>query len=79
MMMSVAVETEPTFLAELLKVFFDLGGYQFCPCVVRNYDIAPNGERFLLVKPVVAYDAYEPQMVVVENWFEEVKRLAPTD
>jgi serine/threonine-protein kinase len=40
---------------------------------VRNYDISPDG-RFLMVKP---QDVGPPQIVVVQNWTEELKRLVP--
>jgi len=43
----------------------------------RNWDISPDGERFLMVKG----ESQEPQPVTeftfVQNWFEEVQRVAP--
>ena len=43
------------------------------------YDVSPDGQRFLVVKLVEGADqaAPPPQIVVVQNWFEELKRLAP--
>ena len=41
----------------------------------RAYDIAPDG-RFLMVK--TPEDLASRQVSVVLNWFEELKRLAPT-
>jgi hypothetical protein len=43
----------------------------------RNYDVSLDGQRFLMVKEP-ANQAAAPQIVVVQNWFEELKRLAPT-
>jgi serine/threonine-protein kinase len=42
----------------------------------RTYDVSPDGRRFLVVKP----PANQPksQIVVVQNWFEELRRLVPT-
>ena len=48
----------------------------------RNYDIAPNGQRFIFT----AVDAGQtqsgaaaaPQIQVVLNWFEELKARVPT-
>ncbi len=40
----------------------------------RTYDIAPDGRRFLMVK----LPAATPQIVIVQNWTEELKRLVPT-
>ena len=42
----------------------------------RTYDVSADGKRFLMVKPL-ATDSV-PQIVIVQNWFEELKRLVPT-
>jgi hypothetical protein len=44
----------------------------------RPYDIAPDG-RFLIIGSGQAEAGVgtEPQIVVVQNWFEELKRLVP--
>jgi Tol biopolymer transport system component len=42
----------------------------------RTYDVSADGKRFLMVKPV-APDSVA-QIVIVQNWFEELKRLVPT-
>jgi Tol biopolymer transport system component len=46
----------------------------------RTYDIAPDGKRFLMIKPVGSTDhaAVPTSLVVVQNWDQELKRLAPT-
>ncbi len=47
----------------------------------RRFDIAPDGQRFLMVKPGGAPtdDATAaPDLVLVQNWFEELQRLVPT-
>jgi hypothetical protein len=48
------------------------GGY-------RAYDIAPDG-RFLILRSSQAEAgiAAAPEIVVVQNWFEELKRIVPT-
>jgi serine/threonine-protein kinase len=43
----------------------------------RTYDVSPDGQRFLMVKSSGAISA--PELVVVMNWFEELRRLAPVD
>ena len=50
----------------------------------RDYDVTPDGRRFLVITPIEATGAETnepatPQIVVVENWFEELRRLVPTD
>jgi serine/threonine-protein kinase len=44
----------------------------------RNYDISPDGQRFLVVKPVNATNTPPPQLIVVQHFDEMLKRLVPT-
>ena len=46
----------------------------------RNYDVARDG-RFLMVKDVTPTDpaSARKHLVLVQNWFEELKRLVPTE
>ena len=61
------------------SALFSLAGYIFVG-TGRNYDIAPDGQRFVFLKPVgLGEDAGPAQVVVVQNWFEELKRLVPVD
>jgi serine/threonine-protein kinase len=41
----------------------------------RTYDVAADGRRFLMLKETGQSQA--PQLVVVLNWFEELRRLVP--
>jgi len=45
----------------------------------RNYDISPNGQQFLMVKEARQRDdtSAPTQLIVVLNWFEELKRRVP--
>ena len=46
----------------------------------RTYDISPDGKRFLMIKEGGPGDETEAtQLILVLNWFEELKRLVPTD
>ena len=42
----------------------------------RNYDVSSDGQRFLMVKQP-ANQAAAPQIIVVQNWFEELKARMP--
>ena len=42
----------------------------------RNYDVSGDGKRFLMVKPPARQDP-APQIIVVQHWFEELRRLVP--
>ena len=54
------------------EALFSLAGY------VPTFDIAPDGRRFLMIKedPAVA-DAAEPEVVLIQNWTEELKERVP--
>ena len=75
--MAVEVQTGPTFRAGTPKVLFE-GIYGHPPPTLQpgfGYDVAPDGKRFLMVKPVEQKSS-SPQLQVVENWLEELKRKA---
>jgi serine/threonine-protein kinase len=40
----------------------------------RTFDVAPDGRKFLMLKQE---SGQSPELVVVLNWFEELRRLAP--
>ena len=74
-MMVVSIETEPTLKAETPRLLFEGSytyGYGGWPA---SYDISPDGQQFLMIKA----DEEELQINIVLNWFEELKRLVPTD
>jgi len=45
--------------------------------LARMYDISPDGQRFLMLADSGDRAAVSPQIVVVQNWLEELKRLVP--
>jgi serine/threonine-protein kinase len=48
----------------------------------RNYDVSPDGQRFLMLKVGTSGDddqSAAARFTVVENWTEELKRLVPVD
>ena len=55
-------------------------GNYLAPQTLRlTYDVSLDGKRFLMIKNAEAQtDATPPQIVVVQNWLEELKRLVPT-
>ncbi len=75
-MMSVAIETEPTFILGTRESLFDKEPYWTPPIAPQNRRVAisPDG-RFLLLKSEDT--AGPPSIVLVLNWFEELKRLVP--
>ena len=70
---AVPIRTEPTFQAGAPRKLF-AGNY------VRGgghqYDISPDGKRFLMIRR--SENAEAAEIHVVLNWTEELKRLVPT-
>jgi serine/threonine-protein kinase len=44
----------------------------------NSYDVTPDGQRFLMIRPSEVENGMAPELVLVKNWFEELKRLAPS-
>ena len=75
----VQIETDPTFRARTPERLLadsgwdDPGG--------RNYDIAPDGGRFVFLKSVGDLQTSEAEpfsgLIFVENWFEELTERVP--
>ena len=79
-MIAVGITTEPTFSAGKSRLLFEgrremrAGGGGFGV----NYDIAPDGQRFVMIMESEAQEDAPSQINVVLNWFEELKRRVPT-
>jgi Tol biopolymer transport system component len=74
-MMVVDITIEPSFSTGTPRRLFEgpyVGprGKNF-----SNYDIAPNGQHFLMLKTVEQQESSMTQIHVVLNWFEELKRI----
>ncbi len=70
-MMVVDVETGPVLRAGTPRVLFE-GRYRVSSGGLnQNYDVAPNGQRFVMVR--AAGELGPPQIRLVLNWFEELK------
>ena len=76
-MMAVEITTEPTFSAGTPRLLFD--GTSVPGGSLANYDVAPDGQRFLMLKPVESETSAPTQIHVVLNWFEELKQRVPTN
>ena len=79
-MMVAEVETDPTFSPGTPTEAFDLSAYQ-TGGGGRRYDLAPDGERFILRRsggPQTADGDSFNGLIFVENWFEELTARVPT-
>ena len=63
---------------------FSFGGrraildWPYAKGIGRDYDVSLDGRRFLTLKSLINEEVV-PQIIIVQNWFEELKRLVPTD
>jgi serine/threonine protein kinase len=80
--MAIRVNTEPSFSFETPNLLFQ--GNYVIPGVVflSNWDISPDGKRFLMIKPATAAGSETTSMGprkinIVINWFEELKQRVP--
>jgi hypothetical protein len=68
-LMAVDVETGAAFRAGTPKMLFEK--------VSSDYDVHPDGKRFLMLKPSSSTaDASELHIIV--NWFDDLRRRVPT-
>jgi eukaryotic-like serine/threonine-protein kinase len=74
-MMAVDITTQPGFAPGKPRMLFE-GRYELSPVQLANYDVSPDGQRFLMLKPTEK--AAPTQINVVLNWFEELKQKVPT-
>jgi len=77
--MMAPIETDPTLIVDNSVPLFDGPYRQIEEQRSRPYDIAPNGQRFLMLKEIVDAGARdETAIILVHNWIEELKTLFPT-
>jgi hypothetical protein len=76
-MMVVDITTQPSFSVGKPKLLFE-GPYEPTPATFPYYDVSPDGQRFLMLKPAESAETAPTQINVVLNWFEELKRRVPT-
>jgi Tol biopolymer transport system component len=76
-MMVVDVTTKLSdFRASKPRVLFD-GQFLPSPATAPNYDVSPDGQRFLMIKAADAGAGPPNQINIVFNWFEELKKRVP--
>ena len=76
----VGVDTRSTFVPGAAEVLFDTASYVVDGSGAPIFDVAPDGQEFLLLEPVTSADgaAALSEIVLVQNWFDELRRLVPT-
>jgi Protein kinase domain/WD40-like Beta Propeller Repeat len=77
-MFVVPVQSGTTLVAGRPQVLFETAMI-VPPVGSRTYDLAPDG-RFIVIRPAEEKTGRgaAPSLILVQNWFEELKRLVPT-
>jgi dipeptidyl aminopeptidase/acylaminoacyl peptidase len=74
----VDVRTDGGFALSKPRLLFEKPGYG-SGNPIRAYDLSLDSERFLLVKTENWKPTPVTEMTLVQNWFEELRRLVPTE
>lgn len=82
-LMEAEASTGAVFRVETRRVVLDRERYVLLNGPAREYDVSPDGERFLVLRePVAGPNSGEPgtlaEIVIVTNWIEELKQRVPT-
>ena len=78
-LMAVSVRIEPSVTFGSPEIVFEQT-YFSGPPGGRTYDASPDGKRFLMIKEGGADDETPPaELILVQNWLDELKRLVPTN
>jgi hypothetical protein len=75
-MMSVSLTVGPALTAGVPRLLWE-GQFRW-QSDTRGYDVTPDGQRFLMVQTKGRPPTPVTQLVLVEHWFEELKRIVPT-
>jgi hypothetical protein len=76
-LIAIPVELSPRFVARTSIVVVESAGVAGTT-PGRYYDVSADGKRFLIIRsPLTVENGTPPQLNIVLNWGEELKRLAP--
>ncbi len=71
------VRTDGGFSPGKPRLLFEKSGYERS-FPIRNHDLSLDSQRFLMVKHEQRKPTPVTEMILVQNWFEELKRLVPS-
>jgi Tol biopolymer transport system component len=75
-LMVVDITTDPGFRAGTPRILFE-GAYDFHPARTQDYDVSPYGQRFVMIRR--ARESAPTQINVILDWFDELRRHAPSN
>jgi hypothetical protein len=73
----VDVQSGPGFALSRPRPMFDLRGYM-SGTFANSWDISPDGQRFLMTKMEDSRSRPVTELILIQNWLEEFKRLVST-
>ncbi len=73
----VDVYTDGAFTTSKPRLLFEKTGFGSDASPIRGYDLSLDGQRFLMVKDGQRKPTPVTELILVQNWFEELKRLCP--
>jgi len=73
-MMVVAITHDPNFSVGKPQPLFDVTTYSVIGNFGPGFDVTPDGQSFVMVKKS---ERPEVELVVVQNWFEELEQFMP--
>ena len=78
-MMHVRVTTDGELSVGTPALLFDASAYVGFEVGAPRawYDVTADGQRFLMLRPVDDTASSPPQLILVQNWFDELRRLVP--
>ena len=71
------ITTDPTFRVESRETLFQYGGEYTFSNITRHYDISQDDQSFLMVRPSGSEEEVVNELIVVENFVEDLKRRVP--
>jgi hypothetical protein len=74
-MMVVPVQLKPAFTAGTPRMLFE--GRYGVTADIRGYDVAPDGRRFLMVQQKDRPAMRLSDMIIVQNWIDELNERVP--
>jgi serine/threonine-protein kinase len=74
---AVDVRTDGDFSTGKPRLLFERPGYS-SGLPIRGYDLSRDGQRFLMVRMEQRKPTPVTDMILVQNWFEELKQKVPT-
>jgi serine/threonine-protein kinase len=74
--MSVPIAVTPSFTAEAPRMLFE--GRYVVQGATRGYDVSADGQRFYVTQARDRPPIRPTQMILVQNWIDELKRRVPT-